>query len=382
MSHEHENYFDASITMAQYLADRGRSSGHVLSMVDKEPERYGRWLAGNDVDRQSAAMARGAFLHARLVEPEEVKRAFAFYPNRNEATEPVMVPAIGTRGAKKGQPLKKLVPKLDERGEPVVAPQDSSPAGASLSMKTQSDHAKAYERSFLASAKGLTVVYPEDQGPVDAMVHAVRRHKIANALLTPDAAGDFAPEVTIHWTCPVTGELLQARPDAMWRRRRVWVEIKSVTVKGEDERLDTIDTSAVGRWARDGWARKSALVHDGCMAVDGHSWKGYWVVVEALTNEQLARGWVPRVSVVRDLPEVDGIPSLYQLGRNGGGGMRGYLELCGMAQGLREEGDYRAPCTRGVVERWNLPGYIESDMMLEKAPPPIKGARKMEVAHG
>jgi hypothetical protein len=176
-------------------------------------------------------------------------------------------------------------------------------------------------------------------------------------------------------------EPLQARPDAMWERRRVWVEIKSVTVKSEDERLDTLDPSAVGRWARDGWARKSALVHDGCLAVTGRNWTGYWIVVEALTVEQLARGWVPRVSVVRDIPEVDGVPSLYQLGRNGGGGIRGYLDLCRKAQALREENDFRADCARGVVERWNLPGWIESDMMIEKAPPPIKGARKMEAVH-
>ena len=80
-----------------------------------------------------------------------------------------------------------------------------------------------------------------------------------------------------------------------------------MTVKSEDERLDTLDPGAVGRWARDGWARKSALVHDGCLAVTGHSWTGYWIVVEALTVEQLGRGWTPRVSVVRDAIKANGI---------------------------------------------------------------------------
>jgi hypothetical protein len=368
-------YF-CNIPMSEYLADRSRSSGHVLSMVDKEPERYGLWLAGKNVDRQTAAMGRGSFLHARLLEPHEVAHSFVFYPSRFDFEEPVIEEVAGPRGGRQKKP------KLDENGQPVMGKQDANEAGKSLSMLRQSGYAKQAHRDFIDAAKGRTIVYPEDMGPVDAMVHAVRRHDFASKLLAPDAAGDFQPERTIQWTCPVTGEQLQARPDAMWERRRVWIEVKSVTVKSEDERLDTLDPSMVGRWARDGWARKSALVHDGCIAVTGKGWTGYWIIVEALTLEQLQRGWTPRVSVVRDKPEEDGIPSLYQLGRKGGGGVRGYLELCGMAQALREEGDYRAPCVREVVERWNLPGWIENDMMIEKAPPPINGARKMEALHG
>jgi hypothetical protein len=364
-----ENYMLPGQPMHEYLADRGRTSGSVLTMVEREPERYGRWLRGESVDRQTAAMGRGSYIHARLLEPDEVARSFAFYPSRNEATEEVMEDAQGPKGGK----VKKATGRFE--------PQDASDAGRYLSMKRVSARAKTLHREFMAAHRGRTIVYPEDQPTVEAAVKAVLRHPEAAKLLRPDG---FAPEVTLHWTCPETGELLQARPDGLREAERIGLELKSYQPRGDDDRLDTLDPSAVLRWARDGWGRKSAMIHDGLREITGDNWSLRWIVVEALSHEQLQRGWEPRVSVVIDEPEVDGIPSLYLLGRKGGGGVRGYIDLIGEAQRLREEGDFRAECVREVVRRWPLPGWLETELMLEKQPkaPPIKGARRVEVAHG
>jgi hypothetical protein len=113
--------------MREYLADRGHLSGHVLKWCDKNPERFGEWTRGTVVDNATPAMDQGIFFNDRLLEPDEVSRRYAFLPSRAEAMEPVMVPAIGTRGKTKGQPLKtKKVQELDEAGKPVFAPQDDA----------------------------------------------------------------------------------------------------------------------------------------------------------------------------------------------------------------------------------------------------------------
>lgn len=359
-------YFLTGYPMQDYLADRGRTSGHVLTMVDTAPEDYGRWRAGNLRDRHSAAMGRGSYFNDRLVEPDAVASRYAFYPSRNAPSEPKMREVIGPR---KGVSLEPVP------GEFVA--QDASPEGGRLSMMTRSKHAKRYERDFLDSAKGLTIVYPEDQPVVEAMVRAVWRHKSAAELLRPDG---FEPEVTIHWTCEETCEPLQARPDGLREAERLWIEVKSVAVKGEDDRLDTLDMAAVARWAKKGWARKSAMLHDGCRARTGSNWQGRWIVVEALTVAQLEMGWEPRVSVVIDAAEMIG--SFYTLGREGGEGFRGYIDLIRKAQAMREEHDYRHDCVREVVEAWPIAPWLMSRM--ENAQPTVQltGARRVEVVDG
>ena len=324
-------------------------------------------------------MSRGSFFHARVLEPDEVSRSFAFYPSRAEAKEPVMVPAIGTRGKTKGQPLKsKLVPKLDEFGNPVMAPQDDTAEGRYKSMLTRSDYAKAEERKFLRDVAGLTVVYPEDQQPVDLMVRAVRQHPEAAALLGPGGK----PEVTGHFTCEETGEPMRFRFDWLRFQERTWVELKSVSAT-PDNRLDTTDPAAVMRWARDGWARKSGIGHDGCRAITGDNWSGRWIVVESPSPELMAvlraRDELPRVSVVRDEVELVGVPSLYHLGTKGYGSIKPYTHLIRMAQAMREEGDYRPDCVREVVERFPLPDYVLSGLEIE-GPVRLKGARKVQEA--
>ena len=379
-------YFDPSITMPQYLADRGRLSGHVLSMVDKEPERFGAWLRGVSDDRSSPAMDQGIYFNDRLLEPDEVSRRYAFLPSRAEFREPVMVPAIGTRGKTKGQPLKsKKVPRLDENGEPVMAPQDAE--GTRLSMLRQTDYAKDFYRRFEENARreGLTVVTPEQQTTVGVMLAAVRLHPVASRLLQRGR-----PEVTIHWTCEETGEPLQARPDwldeepSAWPEfdllepMPTWVEVKTWSPK--HGRLDTMDPAQVGRWCRDGWPRKSAMIHDGVRAVTGRPWRGAWIVVEAVDFE-------PRVSVVWDHAEMIG--AFYTAGRDGIREretrrpiVRGYIELIRIAQMLREENDFRPDCVRDAVPHWMLPGSMLYAMENEDEGPVLQGARKAEAAYG
>ena len=57
--HSDHNYFKR-ISLHEYLTDRGRTSGSVLSWVEKESELYQAWLAGRLDDRQTAAMGRGS----------------------------------------------------------------------------------------------------------------------------------------------------------------------------------------------------------------------------------------------------------------------------------------------------------------------------------
>lgn len=377
----HDKAYFCSITMAEYLADRGRLSGHVLKWADKNPERFGEWIRGEVRDNATPAMDQGIFFNDRLLEPDEVSRRYAFLPSRAEAMEPVMVPAIGTRGASKGKPLKKLVPKLDENGDPVMRPQDADEPH--LSMLRQSGHAKDAYAAFMENARRerLTVITPEQQTTVAAMVRAVRAHPVAAKLLERGR-----PEVTIHWTCPETGEPLQARPDwlvegwfdeALGRRVALGVEVKTVVPKNDRRRLDTLDPVQVSGWIRDGWPIKSAMTHDGITAVTGNSLHA-WIVVEATERD-------PRVSVVWDRKEHVG--SLYTIGRDGvrdpdGRTLhRGYLELVRTAQALRRSGDFRHPCTRGALEAFPLPRSLLFAMEAD-APPPIKGARKMEALHG
>jgi hypothetical protein len=203
------------------------------------------------------------------------------------------------------------------------------------------------------------------------MIRAALRHPEAAALLRPEGLG---PEVTGHFTCPETGEPLRIRPDAVRIDERVWVEVKTVQPRA-DERLDTTSSKAIGRWAGDGWARKSALLHDGCRAITGSNFVGYWIIIEATTDD-------PRVSVVRD----EAGSSMHELGILGchQWGIRGYLDLIRTAQEMRARRDFRHECTRDVVPRWELPEGLITSMQFEQnaAPPPIVGARKMEVANG
>jgi hypothetical protein len=376
----HDKAYFCDITMTEYLADRGRLSGHVLSMVDREPERFGEWLAGKSDDRSSPAMDQGIYFNDRLLEPAEVARRYAFLPSRAEALEPVMVPAIGTRGKTKGQPLKRLVPKLDEFGEPVTRPQD--PEAPHRSMRKKSPHAKAIYEAFMANARRerLTVITPEQQTTVEAMIRAVRAHPVAAKLLERGR-----PEVTIHWTCPETREPLQARPDWLdegWydeaTRRHVplAVEVKTVMPK-TGRRLNTLSSSAVNGWIRDRWPTKSALLHDGVTAVCGDSLVA-WIVVEAVEKS-------PRVSVVWDRKEHVG--SFYTIGRDGvvdrdGRPLfRGYLELVREAQQRRAAKLFSHECTIGALDSWPLPGWVLSAMEADtQKAPPLVGARK--VAHG
>ena len=377
-------YF-CNITMAEYLADRSHFSGHVLKWADKHPERFGEWCRGAVKDSPTPAMDQGIFFNDRLLEPAEVSRRYAFLPSRAEFREPVMVPAIGTRGKTKGQPLKsKKVPKLDECGEPVFAPQDAD--APHLSMLRKTDYAQEMYAGFLAAAKreNMTVITPEQQTVVNATIRAVRAHPVASRLLERGK-----PEVTIRWTCPETGELLQSRPD--WLdldyvdehgiRAPLWVEVKTVAPRSDRDRLDTLDPGQVGRWIREGWGIKSAMAHDGLTAACGDS-VGAWIIVEATDRD-------PRVSVAWDYKEIGA--GLYTIGRDGVRDPetkrtihRGYLELVRLAQGRRDAGDFRHDCTRGALGSLPIPRHLLYAMESEEreSTVPLKGARKLEAARG
>ncbi len=361
-------YFLRGLPMADYLADRGRYSGSALKLVDERPEDCRRWLAGKLPDRRTEGFDFGSYAHLRLLEPDEVSRRCVFYPNRNEAHEEEQVEQEGPRGGRKLVKTGKLVP------------QDASPRGAEMSMLRSTKRSQEAHRDFMrhADRERLVVVYPEDHKVMSALEHAVRRHPEAAALLALDEG--FTPEVTIHWTDRDTGEQLQARPDGMREAERLWIELKTYAPKGPEDRLDTLDPKFVGRAMRQGWPRKSAMLHDGCTAVTGEKWRGAWIIVEAVEHD-------PRVSVIYD--DAEQVGSFYTIGRDGLRDrdgrtlLRGYLELVERAAAMRASADYAHDCTRGALPAWELPGWALAAMEAD-APkaPPIKGARRVEVNNG
>lgn len=352
------SYFLRGYPMADYLADRGRYSGSALKLVDERPEDFRRWLAGKLPDRRTEGFDFGSYAHLRLLEPDEVKRRCVFYPSRAEALEEEEREVVGPRGGR----------KMEKTGN--LVPQDASDRGASLRMLRTSARSKQAHRDFMRNAASKVIVYPEDHAAISAMEHAVKRHPEAAALLAND--GDFEPEVTIHWTCQETGEQLQARPDGMRERERLWVELKTYTPKGPEDRLDTLDPAFVGRALRQGWPRKSAMVHDGCTAVTGEKWRGAWIIVEATVDD-------PRVSVVYD--DAEHVGSFYTIGRDGLRDrdgrtlIRGYVELLRRAAWMRAEGDYAHDCTRGALPAWQLPGWALAAMEADEPAVQLKGAR-------
>jgi hypothetical protein len=352
------NYFLPGQPMDEYLADRGRYSGSALKLADDRPEDFRRWLKNELPDRRTEGFDFGSFAHLRILEPHDVRRRCVFYPNQNEALEEELEEVTGPRGGKKMQPTGRLVP------------QDASPAGARRRMLRTSGRSKQAHRDLMSAAKGRVIVYPEDQPVVNAMVRAVEQHPEAAALLALDGMG--APEVTVHWTCPETGEQLQARPDWMRERERLWVELKTYTPKGPEDRLDTLNPKFVSKAIRQRWPIKSALLHDGCTAVTGDRWRGAWIVVEAVEHD-------PRVSVIYD--DSEHVGSWYTIGRDGirdrdGRTLqRGYLELVRLAAWMRAEGDYAHPCTRGALPCWELPGWVLAAMEADVPAVQLKGAR-------
>lgn len=342
-------YFTTKVTMAEYLADLGRSSGSSLRMAATEPERYGLWLAGKNVDRPTPAKGQGSLLHHLLQFGDEgVSNDFAFYPNRQEAMVPEMAIPDGVN-PRTGAPFK------TKKATGKMVPQDASPDGAFKSMETRTKEAKRLEREFFEGAKGRTVVWPESMRTVNAMRRAVQRHPEAASLLMRD--GVFAPEVTGHFTERSTGEPCRVRYDGLRASEDVAIEIKTIAMKGE-ERLDPSNGARVKQWAMDGWAYKSAMYHDAYLAVTGRPCVLQWILVEAREDD-------PRVCVVED--HHDSI--MAGLGRHGNEdyGFIGYIEAIRRAQYMRETKDFRHQSTLGVLGGFEFPGHFVTSMEFDEA---------------
>lgn len=340
----------------EYLTDRSRTSGSCLSMVARDPREYGRHLAGKREDKPTDAMRLGKYVHAVLLEGRDVvPKRFAFAPSRADYLVPKMVEVTGPRGGKR------MVP--DPSG--TMVPQDDSEEGRRKLMLLTTEGARAYYRRFAQDNAGRTVIHPEQQPLANAMIRAVERHPEAAALL---AGPDFAPEVVAHWTDENTGELMRARFDGLRRRRRLIVELKTVA------ELDPTDNGIVTGWVRSGWARKAALYLDAAHACTGHNHALAWILVEATEDE-------PRVAVLHTACD----DALVELGRLGSSdwGIPGYLELIERARWHREHRDFRAPWERESMQ-FRLPPSLDRSLAFEheEKAPPIKGAQRVEVAHG
>ncbi len=335
-----ENYW-CSLSMDDYLTDIGRTSGSDLTNVDIEPERYGLRLAGKHVDRPTAATGRGTLTHFMALEggnADLIRERFAFYPNRTALIEEEKAIPEGIN-PRTGEEYK----TAKATGNMIA--QDASPEGERHKIKTQSKSAKRYAREFMETAQGRTIVYPEDQPIVNAMVRALRNHEHAREYL----GQDMEPEVTGHWTCPVTGEHYRIRPDGMLLRRRVLVELKTVATKGE-RRLEASDPRWAVRMAHEGWARKDAMLHDGFRAIEGEPCTVVWLIVEAREDD-------PRVFVKVSESTGGARSFFYEVGRSGNPewGVKGYLQLTKEARQYRVRGDFRPDGVREVGS-WEFTG--------------------------
>lgn len=334
-----ENYFDTDVSLEDYLADRTRTSGSALGYVQDRPEDYRRWLDGNLPDRPTPAKNLGSYVHAKLSGDDSAR--FAYYPSRAEALEEVKEEVIGPRGGK----------SMKATGR--TRPQDDSEEGRRTTMLRKTDFAKKQAEDWERRHADSVWIYPEQQPIAQAMLRAARAHPKVAELLAPG----YAPEVTGYYTCPITGEPCRIRPDWIRLEERIWVEVKTWVVKG-DGRLDTSDPKLAQTWAKQGWARKDAMLHDGCAAITGDDWTGYWVIIETTDDN-------PRVSVKPSYREQVG--SFYTLGRDGGGrdsGLTGYIDLIRLAQSMRESRDFRHRSVREDLP-WQLPGWLLSTMELE-----------------
>ncbi len=351
-----DNYW-CRVSMEEYLSDIGRTSGSDLSNVDAEPERYGLRLAGKHVDRPTAAKGRGTLTHFLALEgggEDLIRERFAFYPNRYDTMVPEKV--IPSELAAKGIEVPPHLLKKD--GTPYKTKQltgqrvqqDGSEAGKWKSMDKGSDDTKRQHAEFMETAVGRTVVSPEDLRVVHAMVRALRNHEHAREYL----GADMEPEVTGHWTCPITGEQYRIRPDGMLLRRRVLVSLKTVATKGE-QRLDASNPAWAVKMARQGWARSNAMLHDGFKEIEGEPCTVVWLIVEAREDE-------PRV-FVKVSESTGGAKSfLYEVGRGGNSdwGVKGYLQLAREAKEYRESRDFRPEGVR-KVSYWEFPeGFMTS----------------------
>lgn len=333
------------LPMAEYLTDRSRSSGSSLRMAGSEPERYGAWIGGASVDKQTAATAQGSLCHLlALGRGSGDMGDFAFYPDRTEAlTEEKVMGQPGPRGGK---------PKLEKTGK--FVPQDASDAGRHKKAFTGSDFEKAEDRKWRAAHEGKIIVMPESQPIVQAMARAIRRDPHASALLV---GPEYEPEVTGHYMCPeqtgrhTSPELpCRVRLDGLRLGEDTIIELKTITPANYG-RLDTSNPAAVMRWAREGYAIKSAMGHDAFFAIEGRNCTLIWILVEAVAAPQ-----TPRVSVVYDEPG----STMHEIGREGyaKGGIVGYLELLRKAKAMRDSCDYRHPTVREPQGEWAFRDYV------------------------
>lgn len=322
--------------MAHYLADRDRSSGSSLRMAGSDPELYGQWAAGESVDQPSAAKAQGSLTHLTALGPGSGSLAdFAFYPNRCEALTEEKELKVGPRGGKA---------KMVKTSRHV--PQDASDAGRYKTALRKSDYEKAADRAWRQAHEGKTIVYPESQPIVQAMARAIRQDPHASVLLV---GADYEPEVTGHWHSE-SGKPCRIRLDGLRRSEDIVIELKTVN-PGKFGRLDTSNPAAVMRWAKDGFAVKSAMLHDGFQEIEGRNCTVVWILVEAVKH-------CPRVSVVYD----EAGSTMHEIGREGykrgSSSIVGYLELLRVAARLRESRDFRHPTVREPQSEWAFPEHV------------------------
>jgi hypothetical protein len=383
---ENDAYW-CNISMEYYLGDTGRTSGGVLSMVADEPEAYGLYLRGKLEDKPSAAKAQGSLVHFMSAErggSDLLRERFAFYPSQNDAMVPEMRLKPGTKTV------------YEPTGNKV--PQDGSPEAAFKPVNRKTKEGKRIHAEFMEAHRGKIVVWPQSMPKVNGMTRSLRDNKLAAAFLSEGGE----PEVTGHWTCPITGEQMRIRPDVLWRRPdaleqlalRVYeamddhaeakwlinklrsgamVELKTVTTKGE-KRLDIGHRGFVRSKAQEGWPRKDATLHDGFREIEGRFGLLIWIIVEA--REEDARTCV----LISD--PTDPMNGYTDLGRYGDGEVPGYIELCRKAQAMRESGDFRAECVRRPVVGWRLPKGMAEAVEMEKnaaGEDELDGGESMEV---
>lgn len=324
------------IDEAEYHRDRGRLSGSVLRLVQRDPRLFKAWLDGSPGPKPTREMNIGSYVHALVLEGLEVaNRKLAIPPSQHDAYRALS--DAEKRRAAKGED----VPRKQ---------QDPSPNGAFRTMQRKGVENEKLWRDFEQSAEGRIIVRHEDIPMAHAMRRAVMACDEARELL--EAPG-FEPEVSAHWDCPETGEPMRCRFDGIpgygQLTSDVVTELKcvaegSLTNRGLDQKI-------LHRYVQDqGWAVKGALYHDGFEAIQGTGCSQAWIIVEMSMTPRCWVAWLEK-----DAPMVE-------MGRYGCRRYEipGYISLVKQARRIRETGDTRLDCERWRHGVLRLPEYLEA----------------------
>lgn len=333
------------VAFHEYLADHGRFSGSFLDQLERDPLAARDMLLGKPESPPTDEMRLGKYGHALVLEGAEVaSQRIALPPTQHiayraltAAQKPKYAAYNALSGAdrrvvddfrreasteqkrtlKTHPEVKRLIDAVGTKRITRVL-QDPSPEGAFRTMERKGVENDELWEDFVQSAKGRTIIRHEQIPTATAMNRAILRHPQASKLL---AKGK--PEVSMHWDCPHTGQLMKGRLDWLTDDDEL-VELKFTNF---------VSPENINRWLGSGWGRKSGLYLDAYKATRGKPGRMWWIFVEMTAdNPKVHTCWVDEDHL------------FVRAGRDGvAGRYRGYIDLIRWGQNCKSTGHWRHP---------------------------------------